>query len=55
MLEQAEVSTAAAAKTKLTTEIADSIQALAGGSGPKTVAASAPAVNIGQLVALRPK
>jgi len=55
MLEQAEISTAASAKSKVTTEISDSIQVLAGASGSKTAAASASAVNIGQLVALRPK
>jgi len=55
MLEQAEVSTQASAKSKVTTEIADSIQAGAGASGPKTATAPSAAANIGQLVALQPK
>jgi len=55
MLEQAELSTQASAKSKVTTEIADTIQSLAGASGNKIAIASAAAASAGQLVALQPK
>jgi fibronectin type 3 domain-containing protein len=55
MLEQADVATAAGAKSKVTTEITDSIQAAAGPSEIKTATGSVAAANIGYLVALQPK
>jgi len=55
MLEQTEISTQASAKSKVTTEIADSIQAAIGPSQSKIATAGAAAANVGQLVALQPK
>jgi hypothetical protein len=55
MLEQTDVATAASARSKVTTEIADSIQTAAGPSGNKVANAVAAATNVGQLVVLQPK
>jgi fibronectin type 3 domain-containing protein len=52
MAEQAEV--AAGGKQKLASEAADAYRQAAGATGPRTATASSAAVNIGQLVALRP-